>query len=157
VRSCPATGCSRLPLAQDSLVDTNWAEIADHIETIEELYEVSLRRRHVSARGSLACDAASLVPCRGLKRGVVRQDDKFENRELAAIIASKVHYHLEQFDESLTYALGAGRLFTDQITAGKPSQYVFTILSKVSFASGLRAGALLWGGEVAQRSGLLHG
>ena len=62
----------------------------------------------------------------------MRQDEKFENRELAAIIASKVHYHLEQFDESLTYALGAGRLFTDQITAGKPSQYVFTILSKVS-------------------------
>jgi hypothetical protein len=59
------------------------------------------------------------------------QDDKFENRELAAIIASKVHYHLEQFDESLTYALGAGALFTDQITSGKPSQYVFTILSKV--------------------------
>ena len=59
------------------------------------------------------------------------QDDKFENRELAAIVASKVHYHLEQFDESLTYALGAGALFTDQITSGKPSQYVFTILSKV--------------------------
>jgi 26S proteasome regulatory subunit N2 len=42
-----------------------------------------------------------------------------------------VHYHLEQFEESLTYALGAGKLFTDQITSGKPSQYVFTILSKV--------------------------
>ena len=25
---------------QESLVDNNWAEIADHIETIEELYEV---------------------------------------------------------------------------------------------------------------------
>jgi 26S proteasome regulatory subunit N2 len=81
----------------EALVDSNWAEIADHIETIEELYE----------------------------------DDKFENRELAAIVASKVHYNLEQFDESLTYALGAGALFTDQMTAGKPSQYIFTILSKV--------------------------
>lgn len=30
--------------AQESLVDTNWAEIADHIETIEELYEVSDKR-----------------------------------------------------------------------------------------------------------------
>jgi hypothetical protein len=27
-------------MLQESLVDTNWAEIADHIETIEELYEV---------------------------------------------------------------------------------------------------------------------
>ncbi len=26
---------------QETLVDNNWAEIADHIETIEELYEVS--------------------------------------------------------------------------------------------------------------------
>ena len=81
----------------EALVDTSWAEIADYIEMIEELYE----------------------------------DDKFGNRELAAIVASKVHYNLEQFDESLTYALGAGALFTDQITSGKPSQYVFTILSKV--------------------------
>jgi len=62
---------------------------------------------------------------------VLVQDDKFDNRELAALIASKVHYHLEQFDESLSYALGAGALFTDQITSGKPSQYVHTILSKV--------------------------
>jgi 26S proteasome regulatory subunit N2 len=64
---------------------------------------------------------------------VLVQDDKFDNRELAALIASKVHYHLEQFDESLSYALGAGALFTDQITSGKPSQYVHTILSKVIF------------------------
>ena len=28
---------------QEALVDNNWAEIADHIETIEELYEVSAR------------------------------------------------------------------------------------------------------------------
>ncbi|EKX51464.1 26S proteasome regulatory complex, subunit RPN2 [Guillardia theta CCMP2712] len=81
----------------DKIVDYNWAEIADHIEQIEELYE----------------------------------DDKFSHRELAALIASKVHYHLEQFSESLSYALGAGTLFTDQIASGKPSQYVFTILSKV--------------------------
>jgi len=27
-------------MLQESLVDTNWAEIADHIEAIEELYEV---------------------------------------------------------------------------------------------------------------------
>jgi len=59
------------------------------------------------------------------------QDEKFQSRELAALVASKVHYHLEQFSESLTYALGAGNLFTGQIHTGKPSLYVFTILSKV--------------------------
>mmetsp|Transcript_62041 Transcript_62041/g.147835 ORF Transcript_62041/g.147835 Transcript_62041/m.147835 type:complete len:1013 (-) Transcript_62041:62-3100(-) len=81
----------------DEAVDQYWAEIADHIEAIEELYE----------------------------------DEKFQSRELAALVASKVHYHLEQFSESLTYALGAGSLFTGQIHSGKPSLYVFTILSKV--------------------------
>jgi len=81
----------------DAVVDQYWAEMADHIEEIETLYE----------------------------------DDKFGSRELAALVASKVHYHLEQFSESLTYALGAGTLFTTQIHSGKPSQYVFTILSKV--------------------------
>ncbi len=43
----------------------------------------------------------------------------------------QVHYHLEQYDESLVYALGAGTLFTGQVHSGKPSQYVFTIMSKV--------------------------
>eukprot|EP00286_Rhodomonas_abbreviata_P028988 CAMPEP_0181315834 /NCGR_PEP_ID=MMETSP1101-20121128/15581_1 /TAXON_ID=46948 /ORGANISM="Rhodomonas abbreviata, Strain Caron Lab Isolate" /LENGTH=911 /DNA_ID=CAMNT_0023423057 /DNA_START=149 /DNA_END=2881 /DNA_ORIENTATION=- len=81
----------------DAVVDNYWAEMADHIEEIETLYE----------------------------------DEKFGSRELAALVASKVHYHLEQFAESLVYALGAGALFTGQIHSGKPSQYVFTILSKV--------------------------
>lgn len=45
---------------------------------------------------------------------------------------SQVHYHLEQYSESLGYALGAGTLFTDQVYApGKDSQYIFTIMSKV--------------------------
>ncbi len=82
---------------QDSIVDFHWAEVADHIEDIEQLYE----------------------------------DEKFSSRALAALVASKVHYHLEQYSESLTYALGAGTLFTDQIHSGKASQYIFTILSKV--------------------------
>ena len=84
-------------LCQDAIVDFHWAEVADHIEDIEQLYE----------------------------------DEKFSSRALAALVASKVHYHLEQYSESLTYALGAGTLFTDQIQAGKASQYIFTILSKV--------------------------
>ena len=78
-----------------------------------------------------ACECRKALAC-FLVIHVLVQNDKFDNRELAALIASKVHYHLEQFDESLSYALGAGALFTDQITSGKPSQYVHTILSKVT-------------------------
>lgn len=40
---------------QETLVDNNWAEIADHIETIEELYEVS--------PGPPVCEAESLRVC----------------------------------------------------------------------------------------------
>jgi len=43
--------------SQDKSMDVFWAEVADHIEAIEELYE----------------------------------DEKFPNRELAAMVASKVH------------------------------------------------------------------
>ena len=32
-------------------------------------------------------------------------------RELAALVASKVYYHLGSYEDSLKYALGAGKLF----------------------------------------------
>lgn len=35
----------------------------------------------------------------------------FQQHELAALVASKVYYHLGSFEDSLTYALGAGELF----------------------------------------------
>ena len=136
-------------MLQESLVDSNWAEIADHIETIEELYEVCNITTYPFLINYYSLRSCLLVRMLYCKTASVRiqksnfiflsyiyvlvQDDKFDNRELAALIASKVHYHLEQFDESLSYALGAGSLFTDQITSGKPSQYVHTILSKVIF------------------------
>ena len=39
------------------------------------------------------------------------EDEKFKQRSLAASVASKVFYHLEDLDDSLRYALGAGNLF----------------------------------------------
>lgn len=39
------------------------------------------------------------------------EDTSFPNRELAALVASKVFYHLEEYDHSLRLALGAGQLF----------------------------------------------
>ncbi len=35
----------------------------------------------------------------------------FPERELAALVASKVYYHLEEFDDALKFALGAGQRF----------------------------------------------
>ncbi|KAJ3341759.1 proteasome regulatory particle base subunit [Gonapodya sp. JEL0774] len=39
------------------------------------------------------------------------EDPAFPNRELASLVASKVYYHLGELDESLSFALGSGKLF----------------------------------------------
>lgn len=54
------------------------------------------------------------------------EDEKFQNRALAAVVASKVFYHLEDLDDALKYALGAGDLFDVTQT----TQYVQTLVSK---------------------------
>lgn len=50
----------------------------------------------------------------------------FAHRELAALLASKVFYHLGELADSLTYALGAGHLFD----VNEDSEFVQTILCK---------------------------
>ncbi|XP_077988315.1 26S proteasome non-ATPase regulatory subunit 1-like [Glandiceps talaboti] len=57
---------------------------------------------------------------------VLYEDEAFIERKLAALVASKVYYHLGAFEESLTYALGAGELFDVNAT----SEYVETIIAK---------------------------
>ncbi|KAL1925244.1 uncharacterized protein VTP21DRAFT_127 [Calcarisporiella thermophila] len=57
---------------------------------------------------------------------VLYEDKHFSHRELAALVASKVYYHLEAFDESLSFALGAGKLFDLSLK----TEYVETIISK---------------------------
>eukprot|EP00931_Biecheleriopsis_adriatica_P069524 TRINITY_DN4335_c0_g1_i6.p1 TRINITY_DN4335_c0_g1~~TRINITY_DN4335_c0_g1_i6.p1 ORF type:complete len:1069 (+),score=312.53 TRINITY_DN4335_c0_g1_i6:64-3270(+) len=39
------------------------------------------------------------------------EDESFPGREMAALVASKVFFHLEEYDDALRLALGAGRLF----------------------------------------------
>ena len=60
----------------------------------------------VARRLTLVCRQVSTIES-------LYEDEKFENRELAALIASKVFYHLgdESLDDSVGYALGAGSLF----------------------------------------------
>lgn len=40
------------------------------------------------------------------------EDEEFDQRQLAALVASKVFYHLGEHNVSLSYALGAGPLLT---------------------------------------------
>jgi len=39
------------------------------------------------------------------------EDDAFPERELAALVAAKVYYQLQEYNESMIFALGAGKLF----------------------------------------------
>ncbi|KAI8062416.1 armadillo-type protein [Gongronella butleri] len=57
---------------------------------------------------------------------VLYEDTSFPDIELAALVASKVYYHLGELDESLIFALGAGKRFD----LGEKSEYVDTIVSK---------------------------
>eukprot|EP01111_Echinosteliopsis_oligospora_P011527 TRINITY_DN3826_c0_g1_i1.p1 TRINITY_DN3826_c0_g1~~TRINITY_DN3826_c0_g1_i1.p1 ORF type:complete len:699 (+),score=247.01 TRINITY_DN3826_c0_g1_i1:31-2127(+) len=54
------------------------------------------------------------------------EDDTFPHKELAALVASKVYYHLGESEESMNFALGAGSLFD---VTGK-TEYVETLVSK---------------------------
>lgn len=57
---------------------------------------------------------------------VLYEDEKFKYRQLAALVASKVYYHLGEFNESMNFALGAGDLFDSSLS----TDYVETIVSK---------------------------
>ncbi|XP_064639152.1 26S proteasome non-ATPase regulatory subunit 1-like [Lineus longissimus] len=57
---------------------------------------------------------------------VLHEDISFSHKSLAALVASKVYYHLGAFEESLTYALGATELFDVNST----TEYVETTISK---------------------------
>ncbi|CAB4395122.1 uncharacterized protein OCT59_026377 [Rhizophagus irregularis] len=57
---------------------------------------------------------------------ILYEDEFFPQRKLSALVASKVYYHLGEFDDSLTFALGA----EDMFDASSKSEYVETIISK---------------------------
>ncbi|CAG0923939.1 unnamed protein product, partial [Notodromas monacha] len=54
------------------------------------------------------------------------EDKNFSHRNLAALVASKVFYHLGSYQDSLYFALGAAGLFD----VNSSSQYVTTIVAK---------------------------
>ncbi|XP_019870758.1 26S proteasome non-ATPase regulatory subunit 1-like [Aethina tumida] len=57
---------------------------------------------------------------------ILHEDKVFQQHQLAALVASKVYYHLGSFEDSLTYALGAGELFD----VNARTEYVETTLAK---------------------------
>lgn len=54
------------------------------------------------------------------------ENEQFKDRQLAALVASKVYYHLGSLDNALQYALGADKLFD----LDENTEYVETILGR---------------------------
>lgn len=54
------------------------------------------------------------------------EDPQFPERELAALVAAKVYYNLQEYNESMVFALGAGKLFD----LGQEGEFEDTIISK---------------------------
>ncbi|KAL9611488.1 MAG: hypothetical protein Q9167_003886 [Letrouitia subvulpina] len=54
------------------------------------------------------------------------EDVNFPERELAALVAAKVYYNLQEYNESMTFALGAGKLFNLDVEG----EFEDTIISK---------------------------
>ncbi|CAL1695273.1 unnamed protein product [Somion occarium] len=84
--------------ALNALVPQFWAEISEHIELIESLYESE----------ELSKDA----------------------HNSAALLASKLYYYLGDYDEALSFALGAGNAFEAEGRTPGAQEYVETVISK---------------------------
>lgn len=57
---------------------------------------------------------------------ILYENPRFPDRELAALVASKVFFHLGEENEALSFALGAGKLFD----VDKKDEYTDTVISK---------------------------
>lgn len=63
------------------------------------------------------------------------EDESFPQRELAALVAAKVYYQLQEYNESMVFALGAGKLFDIH----KAAEFEETILGKTPKTCHLRS------------------
>lgn len=68
-------------------------------------------------------------------RAITRSEDLYESDALpkdaqyiAALITSKVYYYLAEYDEALTFALGAGPAFEAEHSVLGSEEYVETVV-----------------------------
>lgn len=61
-----------------------------------------------------------------INREALYEDDSFPERELAALVAAKIYYHLQEYNESMIFALGAGKLFNIE----HPGEFEETIVGR---------------------------
>lgn len=87
-----------------------------------ELKVHALKQLHQGLVDLYYMEIANSIP----KIEALYETEEFKERELAAAVASKVFYHLEELDEALKYALGSG----DYFDINAKSEFVETLISK---------------------------
>ena len=54
-----------------------------------------------------------------------------EARHSAALLTSKVYYYLEEYDEALSFALGAGHAFEAEARVAGSEEYIETVVCEL--------------------------
>lgn len=88
--------------------------------------QVELKTYALQKLNSLVNDFWAEISDSVAKIEILYEDSEFSQRELAALVASKVYYHLGELEDALTFALGAGNL----VDVSQKSEYVETIISQ---------------------------
>ena len=93
----------------------------------------SVLGRNIRAHCSRVRVSASSPPC--IRSSGSSSESLYESadlsldaRRLAALLASKVYYYLEEYDEALSFALGAGSAFEQHSGTPGSEEYVETIV-----------------------------
>lgn len=95
------------------LVAQFWAEISEHIALMYVLTTL------LCCGGLMPSTSESLHESKDMPVGA---------RDVAALLASKVYYYLGEYDEALSFALGAGAAFEAEATSGAAGEYVETVI-----------------------------
>ncbi|KAF8560271.1 26S proteasome regulatory complex non-ATPase subcomplex Rpn2/Psmd1 subunit [Imleria badia] len=98
------------------LVPQFWAEISEHIAPMHVFLSPSPTPPH-----NYVLYSESLYESDQLPKPA---------RDLAALLASKVYYYLGEYDEALSFALGAGGAFEAEARDYNSGEYVETVISK---------------------------
>ena len=70
-------------------------------------------------------------PSRPLSEALYENEEFPRNaRDVAALVASKVYYFLGEYNEALSFALGAGSAFQAELRAPGSEEYIETIVCK---------------------------
>ena len=75
--------------------------------------------------GRTSCSSLMLTFPRSFSEALY-EDENFPERQLASLVLAKVYYHLQEYNESMTFALGAGDLFK----LDNEGEFEETIISK---------------------------